>query len=36
VLEKIQLTRRAHFFREHASQITRILRLAQEMRGHSR
>lgn len=36
VLERIQLTRRAQFFHEHASQIARITRLAEEMPGRSR
>lgn len=35
VLEQIQLTRRAQFFRQHAAEITRIARLAKEMSGHS-
>lgn len=36
VLEKIQLKRRAQFFREHAAQIARITRLAEEIPGHTR
>jgi hypothetical protein len=36
VLENIQLTRRAQFFGQHASQIIHITRLAEEMRGHAR
>jgi len=35
-LERIQLTRRALFFREHAPQIARITRLAEEMARHNR
>jgi hypothetical protein len=33
VLERIQLERRAQFFREHAAQVARIVRLAEEMTG---
>lgn len=35
VLEKIQIKRRGLFFRQHASQIKRIVRLAEEMRGYT-
>jgi len=34
VLERIQIARRTHFFHQHAAQIARIARLAQEMSGH--
>ena len=36
VLERIQLTRRARFFHQHAAQIARIIRLAEKMRDRSR
>ncbi len=35
VVERIQIARRARFFHQHAAQIARIVRLAQEMSGHA-